>query len=179
MDVAREALRLQHMQHPGEDVVTRTVSLEDWDELPANEEEVREARDEGIDFNPGWGPKKVLLDDTGNVRGILCQKVESVFDAEGRFAPTFFEDQEMVLDGTTIIEAIGQGPDFSYLPESMREALEYTERRKVKVDENGMTSLPGVFAGGDIVNTNLDAVTAIADAKIAAEGIERWLTRTV
>jgi glutamate synthase (NADPH/NADH) small chain len=43
------------------------------------------------------------------------------------------------------------------------------------VDENGMTSLPGVFAGGDIVNTNLDAVTAIADAKIASEGIDRWL----
>jgi glutamate synthase (NADPH/NADH) small chain len=177
MDVAREALRLQHMQYPGEDVVVKTVSLEDWDEMPATEEEIEEAKEELIQFNPGWGPKKVLLDDAGNVRGLLCMKVRSVFDDQGRFAPTFFEEQEMTLDGTMIIEAIGQGADLSFLPESMREKLEFTEIRKVRVDENGMTSLQGVFAGGDIVNTNLDAVTAIADAKVASEGIDKWLTR--
>jgi glutamate synthase (NADPH/NADH) small chain len=176
MDVAREALRLQHMQHPGEDVVVQTVSLEDWDEMPATEEEIEEAKEELIQFNPGWGPKKVLLDDAGNVRGLLCMKVRSVFDDQGRFAPTFFEDQEMTLDGTMIIEAIGQGADLSFLSDGMREKLVFTEARKVSVDENGMTSIPGVFAGGDIVNTNLDAVTAIADAKIASEGIDRWLT---
>jgi len=177
MDVAREALRLQHIQHPGENVITRTVSLEDWDELPATDEEVRAAKDEGIEFNPAWGPKEVLLDDAGNVRGLLCMKVKSVFDEDGRFAPTFFEDQEMVLEGTMIIEAIGQGADLSYIPEEMLGKIEFTAARKVSVDENGMTGLPGVFAGGDIVNTNLDAVTAIADAKIASEGIGRWLTR--
>jgi glutamate synthase (NADPH/NADH) small chain len=175
MDVAREALRLQHMQYPGEDVVVKTVSLEDWDEMPATEEEIEEAKEELVRFNPGWGPKNVLLDDAGNVRGLLCMKVKAVFDDQGRFAPTFYEDQEMTLDGTMIIEAIGQGADLSFLPERMREELEFTEVRKVRVDENGMTSLPGVFAGGDIVNTNLDAVTAIADAKIASEGIDRWL----
>jgi glutamate synthase (NADPH/NADH) small chain len=152
------------------------VSLEDWDEMPATKEEIEEAKEELVQFNPGWGPKKVLLDDSGNVRGLLCMKVDAVFDDQGRFAPTFFEDQEMVLDGTMIIEAIGQGADLSFLPEGMREKLSFTEARKVSVDENGMTSLPGVFAGGDIVNTNLDAVTAIADAKIASEGIDRWLT---
>ena len=74
-----------------------------------------------------------------------------------------------------IIEAIGQGPDFSFVPEKMLEKVAFTETRKVKVDENGMTTLPGVFAGGDIVNTNLDAVTAITDAKTAAAGIDAWL----
>jgi len=177
MDVAREALRLQHIQHPGQAVVTKTVSLEGWHEMPATEEEIEEAKEEGIEFNPSWGPKKVLLDDSGKIRGLLCKKVKSVFNEEGRFAPTFFEDQEMVLEGTMIIEAIGQGPDFSFLPESDRDALEFTAGRKVRVDENGMTSLPGVFAGGDIVNTNLDAVTAIADAKLASEGISKWLAR--
>ncbi len=175
MDVAREALRLQNMQYPGEETVVMTVSLEDWDEMPATAEEIEEAKEEGVRFNPGWGPKKVLLDSDGNVRGLLCKKVKSVFDEEGRFAPTFFEDQEMTLEGTMIIEAIGQGPDFSFLPESMFKKLEFTEMRKVRVDENGMTSLPGVFAGGDIVNTNLDAVTAIADAKVASQGIHRWV----
>jgi glutamate synthase (NADPH/NADH) small chain len=81
----------------------------------------------------------------------------------------------MLLEGDMIIEAIGQGPDFSFIPEELFEKVEFTPRRKVKVDENGMTSIPKVFAGGDIVNLNLDAVTAIADAKIAAEGIDKEL----
>ena len=102
-------------------------------------------------------------------------KVKSVFDEQGRFAPTFYEDQEMFLEGDMIIEAIGQVPDFSFMPKELFEKLEFTEMRKVKVDENGMTSIPKVFAGGDIVNTNLDAVTAIADAKRAAEGIDKLL----
>jgi glutamate synthase (NADPH/NADH) small chain len=174
MDVAREALRLQHMQYPGEKVVTRTVSLEDWDEMPATQEEIEEAREEGVEFNPAWGPKAVRVEN-GKVKGLLCMKVKSVFDENGRFSPTFYEDEEMFLAGDMVIEAIGQGPDFSFIPEKLREGLEFTAARKVKVDENGMTSISGVFAGGDIVNQNLDAVTGIADAKLAAEGIDRFL----
>jgi glutamate synthase (NADPH/NADH) small chain len=62
MDVAREALRLQCIQYPNEEVVTKTVSLEDWDELPAAKDEVEEAKAEGIQFNPGWGPKEVKVE---------------------------------------------------------------------------------------------------------------------
>ncbi|MBD3370294.1 4Fe-4S dicluster domain-containing protein [Candidatus Fermentibacteria bacterium] len=176
MDVAREALRLQHIRYPGKRTVTRTVSLEDWDEIPATEEEIEEAREEGVEFNPAWGPKRVVLDDQGNIKGLLCMKVNSVFDEEGRFAPTFHEDQEMFLEGRMIIEAIGQGADFSFLPKEVMERIEFTEARKVRVNENGMTTVPGIFAGGDIVNVNLDAVTAIADAKAASEGIDQWLS---
>ena len=79
----------------------------------------------------------------------------------------------MFLDGDMIIEAIGQAPDFSFMPKDFFEQLKFTAQRKVKVDENGQTTIPKVFAGGDIVNLNLDAVTAIADAKIAAEGIHK------
>ncbi len=176
MDVAREAIRLQHIQHPGETLNTKIVCLEDWDEMPATQEEITEAKEEGIRFNPGWGPKEVVLDEKGHIKGLLCMKVKSVFDEKGRFAPTFYEEQEMMLDGDTIIEAIGQAPDFSFLPEKLSGQLKFTEFRKVQVDDNGMTSIPGVFAGGDIVNLNLDAVTAIADAKIAAEGIDKYLS---
>ncbi len=175
MDVAREALRLQHMQYPGEKVIIKTVSLEDWDIMPATKEEIEEAKEEGVQFNPGWGPKEVVLDEKGNIKGLLCMKVKRVFDEKGRFAPTFYEDQEMFLEGDMIIEAIGQAPDFSFIPKELFEKLEFTERRKVKVDENGQTSIPKVFAGGDIVNLNLDGVTAIADAKRAAEGIDKML----
>ncbi len=177
MDVAREALRLQHMQHEHNQVVTKTVSLEDWDEMPATEEEIEEAKAEGIQFNLAWGPKEVVLDNDGNIKGLLCQKVKSVFDEQGRFAPTFYKDKEMFLKGDMIIEAIGQAPDFSFLPKKLFDTLKFTSRRKVAVDENGMTSIPGVFAGGDIVNINLDAITAIADAKIASEGIDKFVKR--
>jgi glutamate synthase (NADPH/NADH) small chain len=175
MDVAREALRLQQMQYPGEKTVTKTVSLEDWDELPATEEEIEDAKAEGIEFNPAWGPKEVRVDD-GKLKGLLCTKVKSVFDEQGRFKPAFYEDKEMFLEGDMVIEAIGQGTDFSFIQEELFKKLEFTERKKVKVDENGQTSIPKVFAGGDIVNLNLDAVTAIADAKIASEGIDKFLS---
>jgi glutamate synthase (NADPH/NADH) small chain len=175
MDVAREALRLQFAQHAEGMTRVQTVSLEDWDEMPATSEEIEEAREEGILFNPAWGPREVLLDEDGNVRGLLCMKCLSVFDAQGRFSPTFDETCQMVLEADTIIEAIGQGPDFSFLSEGLREQLEFTPARKVRVDEEGMTSIPGVFAGGDIVNVNMDAVTAIHDAKVAAEGIALWI----
>jgi len=175
IDVAREALRLQQIQYPGEETATRTVSLEDWNELPASEDEVEEAREEGIQFNPGWGPKEVVLDERGQIAGLLCLKVESILDGQGRFAPTFREEEEMLLKGEMIIEAIGQGADFSYLPAGIFANLKFTPKKKVRVDKNGMTSLKGVFAGGDIVNTCLDAVHAIADAQLAAEGIDRYL----
>ncbi len=175
MDVARETLRLQYMQHPSGQVITRTVSLEDWDEMPATKEEIEEAKAEGIQFNPSWGPKEVVLDDKGAVKGLLCKKVKSVFDEKGRFAPTFHEEEELFLEGDMIIEAIGQAPDFSFFTKKLFDQLKFTKFRKVKVDKNGMTSIQGVFAGGDIVNMNLDAVTAIADAKVAAEGITKYI----
>lgn len=177
MDVAREALRLQNMQYPSEATETSTVSLENWDEMPANQDEIDEAKEEGVQFNPAWGPKEVVLDEDGNIKGLLCMKVDKVFDDQGRFAPTFHEDEEMLLEGDMIIEAIGQAPDFSFIPKEIFDRIEFTERRKVRVDEYGMTSVPGVFAGGDIVNINLDAVTAIADAKVASEGIDRFASK--
>jgi glutamate synthase (NADPH/NADH) small chain len=175
IDVAREALRLQHIQYPGEKVITKTVSLEDWDIMPAKKDEIEEAKEEEIQFNPGWGPKEVKVEN-GKIKGLLCMKVKSVFDEQGRFSPTFYEEKEMFLEGDMIIEAIGQGPDFSFIPKELFEKLEFTERKKIKVNENGQTSIPKVFAGGDIVNLNLDAVTAIADAKIAAQGIDQILS---
>ncbi len=177
MDVARETVRLQYIQFPDQKTVTKTISLEDWNELPATELEVKEAKEEGIQFNPAWGPKEVVLDEAGNIKGLECKKVKSIFNDEGRFAPTFFEEQTKLIKADMIIEAIGQRADYSFLPEELNKKLEFTERRKVKVDENGMTTIPKLFAGGDIVNVNLDAVTAIADAKIAAEGINNFLKK--
>ncbi len=174
MDVAREALRLQHIQYPGETVATKVVSLEDRGQMPATEEEIEDAEAEAIQFNPGWGPKEARVED-GNIEGLLCVKVKSVFDEQGKFSPTFCDQERMFLEGDMIIEAIGQTPDFSFIPPGLVKKLEFTRQRKIKVDQQGMTTIAKVFAGGDIVNLNLDAVTAIADAKIAAEGIHKML----
>jgi len=176
LDAAREALRLQNIQHKGRVISTKTVSLENWEIMPATKDEIKEAKEEGIEFNPCWGPKEVVLDEKGKIKGLLCVKVKSVFDEKGKFKPSFY-DEEKLLEGDMIIEAIGQAPDFSFMPKDLFDKLEFTERRKVKVDGNGQTSIPKVFAGGDIVNINLDAVTAIADAKAAAEGIDKLLNR--
>jgi len=176
MDVAREAIRLQYMNYPGEEIQTSAVSLEDWDIMPASREEIEEAKEEGVRFHPAWGPKEVVLDENGDIKGLLCMKVKRVFDEQGRFSPSFYEDEEMFLEADMIIEAIGQAPDFSFIPKELFENLKFTPRRKVQVDEFGMTSIPGVFAGGDIVNINLDAVTAIADARAASEGIDRRIS---
>ncbi len=177
MDVAREALRLQHMQYPGEKVITKLVALEEWDTIPASKDEIEDAKAEGIQFVLGWGFKEIVLDGKENIKGVLCLKVKSIFNENGRFAPTFHEDKEMFLKGDMIIEAIGQAPDFSFIPKELFEKFEFTPKKKVRVDENGQTAIKRVFAGGDIVNFNLDAVTAIADAKIAAEGIDKMLMK--
>ena len=176
MDVARESVRLQHMQHPGQNTVTKIVCLESGEELPASKEEIEEAAEEGIEFHTGWGPHRVMLDGQDCVSGLECRKVKSVFDKKGRFAPEFYEYQKTTVPADMIIEAIGQRPDFSFMGEYEKK-LTFTERRKVHVDDNGMTSIPGLFAGGDIVNINLDAVTAIADAKRAAAGIDAFLKK--
>ena len=174
MDVARTCIRLQQMKYPKEKTSVNIVCLESWDIIPATEEEYTEAQEEGVLFNVSWGPKEILFKD-GKITGLECKAVKSVFDEQGRFAPTFYEEKTKIINGDMIIEAVGQMSDFSYLPKRLREKLKFV-RGKVHVDENGQTSIARVFAGGDIVNRNLDAVTAIADAKKAAAGIEKLLS---
>ncbi len=100
MDVARTAKR----QHPAE---VKIVCLENRQEMPANTWEVEEAEHEGIPIIHRQGVKQILAQG-GKVKGIEMKAVERVFDAEGRFAPTYFEDQLSTLDADVVILAIGQ-----------------------------------------------------------------------
>jgi glutamate synthase (NADPH/NADH) small chain len=175
MDVARTCVRLQQMKYPEEKTSVSIVCLESWDIIPATEEEYTEAKEEGVLFNVSWGPKDILLKKE-KIIGLECKAVKSVFDEQGRFAPTFYEEKTKTINGDMIIEAVGQMSDFSYLPKRLSDKLKF-ERGKVHVDENGQTSIARVFAGGDIVNRDLDAVTAIADGRRAAEGIDKLLSR--
>jgi len=175
MDVARTCVRLQQMQYPEAKTSVNIVCLESWDIIPATEEEYTEAKEEEVLFNVSWGPEEILLE-KGKIVGLKCKAVKSVFDEQGRFAPTFYKEKTKTINGDMIIEAVGQMSDFSYLPKRLRDELRFV-KGKVQVDENGQTSIARVFAGGDIVNRNLDAVTAIADGKKAAEGIDKLLSK--
>ena len=177
MDVARESVRVQKIKFPNEKTVIKVFCLEDAEHMPADPEEVREGTEEGIQFNPAWGPMEVVLDENGNVKGLKIKKVISIFDESGKFNPSYDDKSERIESADMIFEAIGQGPNFSFIPEEIMKKIEFTPRRKVKIDENGMTTVKGIFAGGDIANARMDAISAIADAKMAAEGIDKFFKK--
>lgn len=177
MDVVRTVKRLQEIGYPGDTGTSvQMASLEDWDILPASKDEVEGALAEGIIFNPGWGPKEVKFSEDARIVGLEAKKVKSVFDENKRFNPTFFEDQTKVLEADFIIEAVGQMTNLSFIPEEMAKDLKYIPRRRIFVDDYGETSLPGVFASGDLVETSLgNAISAVANGHRAAIGIDQYL----
>lgn len=177
MDVIRTVKRLQEINYPeSNETVVQMASLEDWDILPASKEEVEGAIAEGIVFNPGWGPKEVKFGEDGKIVGLEIKKVKSVFDENGRFNPTFFEDLTKFLEADYIVEAVGQMTNLSFIPDELAKDLKYTPRRKIFVDDYGETSLAGVFASGDLVETSLgNAISNIANGHSAAVGIDLYL----
>ena len=97
-------------------------------------------------------------------------------DKGGRPRPVPIEGSEIVLEIDTLIGAIGQEADYSFLPENYIEKIE-TDRGRMVVNEVNQTNLDKVFAGGDAVNRTADAISAIADGHRAANGIEKMLLK--
>jgi ferredoxin len=166
MDVSLSALRLGAQE-------VHLVCLESRAEMPAALEEITDAEDEGIILHPGLGPKR-LIGQGGRVTGLEVLKTKSVFDAQGRFNPTFYEDSEFELDCDTVIMAIGQAPKLDFLkPE---DGVEISRRGLIAVQPRTlMTSAPGVFAGGDCVFGPRLIIDSVADGKRAAIGIDEYL----
>ncbi|HDQ13598.1 MAG TPA: hypothetical protein ENN41_02145, partial [Sediminispirochaeta sp.] len=169
MDIARSLARKQ-MQKYGRVDLTVT-SLESRDIMPADEEEILESMEEGILFYPGRGPNQVLIED-GKITGLKTVKCTRVFDENGRFFPQFDEEDVLVIEGSQVIEAIGQAPDMSYL-DAYSEQLEY-EGRRIKVDEYYQSSLKWLFIAGDIIK-GPDVINGIATGHQAALGIDGYL----
>ncbi|MCB2101692.1 MAG: FAD-dependent oxidoreductase [Rhodobacterales bacterium] len=168
MDIARSLARLQ-MELFGEVKITVTA-LEDFDHFLADPEEVKESFEEGIQILDARGPQEVLVDKDGNLTGLRTWKVTSIFDDKGRFAPSYDESDEQIHEGEMVIEAIGQAADVSILGEALTEALEWN-RGRVKVDANGRTSEPWLWAAGDCVN-GPDVVHAVADGHRVAASMD-------
>ena len=165
IDVARCAIR------SGAERV-RLACLEARHEMPASSWEIEEALEEGCEVNCSKGPKSVLSRD-GKVVGLELMDVKAVFDAEGRFNPTYYEDRISALEGDIVIFAIGQASDLSFLKDS---GVELDARGRLILDpETQATSRRGVFACGEVTSGPGIAVQAMASGRKAAQSIARYL----
>ncbi len=169
MDVSLSALRLGAQE-------VHLVCLEDRDRMPASLDEIAEAEEEGVILHPGFGPKRVV-GSGGAVAGLEVLKTKSLFDADKRFHPTFYEGSETLFECDTLIMAIGQAPRLDFLqPE---DGVEISRRGLIAVDPRTlMTSAAGVFAGGDCAFGPRLIIDSVADGKRAAMGIDAYLRGT-
>lgn len=143
-------------------------------EMPGRIEEIQNAEDEGVLFKFLTQPVKILGSEEGFVSGIECISMElGAPDDSGRRRPVPIRDSNFVLEVDTVIVAIGQNPN-PLLPK-VTPGLRTNEDGTITVDENFMTSLPGVFAGGDIITGADTVISAMGAGKKAAQAIKRFL----
>lgn len=148
--------------------------LESWEKMPASAADREDAREEGIAFHPSVGPQRIIGRD-GRAAGVVVLAVKSVFDAEGRFNPSFLPDSEEILAADTVILAVGQSATLPSLT-GMAE-LERTPQGLICAREDLSTNLPGVFAGGDDRwRFRRNATEALADGQKAARAIHAYLS---
>ena len=167
MDAARCAMRL------GPDSVT-VAYRRSAAEMPARAAEVLHAQEEGVAFDYLITPKEILQDETGHVTGIKCTRNElGEPDAKGRRRPVEIAGSEFILPADTVIVAIGQRPNPIIAKTTPQ--LKTTERGVLALDEQGKTSIPGVYAGGDIIRGGATVLLAMKDGIEAARRINAYL----
>ena len=165
IDAARVSIR------SGAGAVT-LFSLESEKEMPASAEEVREAREDGVVVQNGWGPKEVLTKD-GKVTGIVFKKCISVFNAEGKFAPAYDENETVTIECERVIFAIGQRTVWGDLLKG--EKVEFNGPAIVADKLTFQTGQPDIFVGGDVYTGPKFAIDAIAAGHYAAESLHRYV----
>ena len=172
MDVARTAARETQRLHKGGGHV-HVVCLEQRHEMPAAREEIEAAGKEGIILHAGLGPQRILGYD-GKVAGIETLKARQLFDAQGRFNPTFYEHTETQLECDTVLLAIGQIAQVEFLEPP--DGVGLTGSGSIAVEpESLMTTAPGVFAAGDCAMGPRRLIDSVGDGQRAAAGIHAYL----
>ena len=168
MDAARTALRLGAEVH----IVYRRGESE----LPARVEEVHHAKEEGIIFNLITNPKEILVDEEGNVKGMVCVEMElGEPDESGRRRPIEKAGSEFTLDLDTVIMSLGTSPN--PLISSTTKGLDVNRRKCIIAEEDtGKTSKEAVYAGGDAVTGAATVILAMGAGKAAAKGIDEFLS---
>ena len=168
MDASRMALRL------GAEKVYLIYRRSEA-EMPARIEEVHHAKQEGVEFRTLQNAKRILGDETGKVVGIECLKYElGEPDASGRRSPVEIKGSEFTLDVDTVVVAVGNASN-PLIP-ATTDGLEVNKRGNIVVNpETNATSIPGVYAGGDIVLGAATVILAMGEGRRAAAGINAYL----
>ena len=139
--------------------------------MPASNEEIEEALEEGIKLNCGWGPKEVL-EENGHVSGVVFKKCTRVFDAQGRFSPEYDENDTVTIPCRHVIFSVGQAIDWGHMLDNLH----------VELRPNGgalankltyQTSEPDIFVGGDVYTGPKFAIDAIAAGREGAISLHR------
>ena len=147
--------------------------LETREKLPASDEEIEEALEEGIELNCGWGPKEVL-EENGHVSGVVFKKCTRVFDAQGRFSPEYDENDTVTIPCRHVIFSVGQAIDWGHMLDNLH----------VELRPNGgalankltyQTSEPDIFVGGDVYTGPKFAIDAIAAGREGAISLHRYV----
>jgi CO/xanthine dehydrogenase FAD-binding subunit/thioredoxin reductase len=147
--------------------------LEPRERMPATEEEIARAEEEGIAIMPSWGLSKVVEQD-GKVAGLELKRCVSPWDESGAFAPIYDEGEKCVVTGENILMAVGQQVDLSFLDEKYR--LKLTARGLIDIAEDSAeTSRKGVFAGGDVTTGPATVIRSVAGGHAAADGMLLYL----
>ncbi|MCM1483278.1 MAG: NADPH-dependent glutamate synthase [Muribaculaceae bacterium] len=146
------------------------------EEMPARKEEIKHAREEGVEFLTLHNPIEYLADENGRVRAMLVQRMElGEPDASGRRAPVPVEGAIEEIPVDLVIVSVGVSPN-PIIPTSIN-GLEVSRRGTVCVDDSTMESnISGVFAGGDIVRGGATVILAMGDGRRAAQAMARKLT---
>lgn len=168
MDAARSAKRM------GAENVS-IVYRRSLEELPARIEEYHHSVEEDINYHWLTNPIEYLSDGNGELAGVKCVKMElGEPDESGRRRPVPIENSEFIIEADTVIEAIGQGSNkvlLSTFPELKLNRWGYIEANP----KTGETSIPGVFAGGDIVTGAATVILAMGAGKVAATQMDKYV----
>jgi len=169
MDSARTALRLgaKHVY---------LIYRRSEKEMPARIEEVERAKEEGIDFRLLTNPVRYLGDDKGVVKQVESIKMElGEPDASGRRSPVPIPGSEFKLDVDEVIVAIGNTPN--PIISRTTPGLKVKRKGEIEADDDGRTSMPGVFAGGDVVTGAATVITAMGAGRKAAAAIDSYISQ--
>jgi NADPH-dependent glutamate synthase beta subunit-like oxidoreductase/NAD-dependent dihydropyrimidine dehydrogenase PreA subunit len=166
IDVARTATRVGSQK-------VDMFCLESREQMPALTEEVEEALEEHIEINNSWGPKRIVTEN-GRVVGVEFKKCISVFDENGRFSPTYDENDTKIVEADTVLTSVGQGIDWGNIVVNSK--IELNPNNTIKADSfTYQTGEPDVFAGGDSYTGPRFAIDAIAAGKEGAISIHRYV----
>ncbi len=165
IDVARSARRV------GNEKVSM-FCLESRDIMPASPEEIEIVEAEGVELNCGWGPKEVLVDEAGAVKGIVLKKCTRVKDETGRFSPQYDENDTITVECKHVIFSVGQRSVYGDLFKGSKVVIE----RGPKADAlTYQTDEPDIFVGGDMYTGPRFAIDAIAAGREGAISIHRFV----